>query len=292
MVKKLLLTLLVVILGSSILHGQGTIKGTVKDQTGVGLSYIYVYLKKDGNDVNYAMTDGDAYAASKSKKYYLPTEINFVTFDEDNSSGGLSNITYDKYGNMTSANIGEMIPVKYTIKYKDKKGTLSSVSFGYGDSLSTKSYNKKGLLTKSTFEGSVFNYYKGKKGTIKKVTINGETEYKVKSIKFHKNGFVSKVVYANGNVNKYNSNGLLTSIKIKNGPKYTYKYTKKKGKVVKAVVKRNGKKYEQITFKYGSAKTKDVWKYSCVICYAGGPSNACELYAKSSLSGSNEAPWD
>ena len=97
---------------------------------------------------SYAMTDGDAYAASKSKKYYLPTEINFVTFDEDNSSGGLSNITYDKYGNMTSANIGEMIPVKYTIKYKDKKGTLSSVSFGYGDSLSTKSYNKKGLLTK------------------------------------------------------------------------------------------------------------------------------------------------
>ena len=46
MVKKLLLTLLAVILCSSFALGQGTIKGTVKDQTGVPLSYINVNLNK------------------------------------------------------------------------------------------------------------------------------------------------------------------------------------------------------------------------------------------------------
>ena len=240
---------------------------------------------------SYAMTDGNAYAASKSKKYYLPTEISVVYFDEDNTTGGLSNITYDKYGNLTSAIIAEVIPVKYEIKYKDKKGTISSVSYGDGESVSTKIYNNKGRLTKVTAGNDVYSYSKGKKGTIKTVTLNGEQYYNVKKIKFHKNGFVSKVVYSNGNVNKYNSNGLMTSATVKNGPKYTYKYTKKNGKVVKAIVKRDGKNYKQLTFKYGSAKTKDVWKYSCVICYADGPSNACELYAKGSLSGSNALDW-
>ena len=59
MVKKLLLTLLAVILCSSFAFGQGTIKGTVKDQTGVALGYIYVYLEKEGNNVNYTQTDGE-----------------------------------------------------------------------------------------------------------------------------------------------------------------------------------------------------------------------------------------
>ena len=235
---------------------------------------------------SYAITDGNAYAASKSKKYYLPTEINVVYFDEGNTTESLSKITYDKYGNLTSAVISEMIPVKYAIKYKDKKGTISSVAYGDGDVVSHKYYNKKGSLSKITIGEYNYTYSKGKKGTIKKVTLNGKKYYNVKSIKFYKNGFVSKVVYNNGNVNKYNSKGLLTSTKEKNGPKYTYKYTKQNGKVVKAVVRRNGKKYKQVTFKYGKAKTKDVWKFSCVVCYADGPSNACELYAKGSLSGS------
>ena len=59
MVKKLLLTLLAVILCSSFALGQGTIKGTVKDHTGVALGYINVSLKKEGLDVNYTMTDAE-----------------------------------------------------------------------------------------------------------------------------------------------------------------------------------------------------------------------------------------
>ena len=59
MVKKLLLTLLAVILCSSFALGQGTIKGTVKDQSGSPLSYINVNLNKEGVNVNYTMTDAE-----------------------------------------------------------------------------------------------------------------------------------------------------------------------------------------------------------------------------------------
>ena len=119
--------------------------------------------------------------------------------------------------------------------------------------------------------------------------IDGKTYYRIKSIKYHKNGFVSKVVYGNGNVNRYNTAGLMTSaiVKTDEGAKYTYKYTKKNGKVVKVIVRRNGELNSKTTVKYGKKSTKDVWKYSCAMSFAGCPTNAYELYAKSTLSGIN-----
>lgn len=238
----------------------------------------------------YSMTDGNAYAASKTKKYYLPKEIHVVYFDDDSTSS-LTEIKYDKYGNMKSAWISEAIPSKYTIKYRNKKGAISTVKYGDGDAVSKKYYDKKGRLTKVKVGSDIYKYTLDKKGTIKKVTLNGKTYYKVKSVKYHKNGFVSKVVYGNGNVNTYNSSGLLTSATEKGGSKYTYKYTKKNGKIVKMVVKRDGENFKKITLKYGKSTTTDVWKYSSIICYANGPSNACELYAKGALSGVNEVDY-
>ncbi|MCR5115709.1 MAG: TonB-dependent receptor [Bacteroidales bacterium] len=58
MVKKLLLTLVAVFLLGSFASAQG-IKGKVTDQTGVALPYINVQLQKEGNDVNYTMTDAE-----------------------------------------------------------------------------------------------------------------------------------------------------------------------------------------------------------------------------------------
>ena len=62
----------------------------------------------------FAFAGTDSYAASKSKKYYLPTEIQIVDYSEDGYSS-LTDIQYDKYGNLTSALISEMIPVKITL---------------------------------------------------------------------------------------------------------------------------------------------------------------------------------
>ena len=237
--------------------------------------------------VSYAITDDNVYAASTSKKYYLPKEANIVQYGTDGFTRWYSDITYDKYGNLTSAMESDMIPLKYTIKYKDKKGAISRVTYGDGESSAHKYYDNKGRLTKVTCGGKTYKYSKSKKGTISKVTLDGKEYYSVKSIQYHKNGFVSRIVYSNGNVNKYNSSGLMTYAKVKNGPKYTYEYTKKNGKIVKVLVKRDGKKYRKVTYKYGKASTNNVWKYSCIICFTGGPSNATELYANSSVSGSN-----
>ncbi|MBO4489609.1 MAG: carboxypeptidase regulatory-like domain-containing protein [Bacteroidales bacterium] len=58
MIKKLLLTLGVILLLSSMAFSQtSTIKGVVKDQTGEPLAYTYVYLKTGDKNVNYAMAD-------------------------------------------------------------------------------------------------------------------------------------------------------------------------------------------------------------------------------------------
>ena len=230
-----------------------------------------------------AMASESVYAA---KKYTLPKEANVVYY-EDDSKGSYENIKYDKYGNLKSTFISEMINIKYTTKYRNKKGVISKVTFTDGDQVTEKFYDKKGRLTKIKIGSETYKFKTDKKGIIKKVTLNGETYYTVKSIKYHKNGFVSKVVYGNGNVNKYNSSGLMTSVSVKGGAKYTYKYTKKNGNVVKIIVKRDGKKIKQLKLKYGKTKTKDVWKYSCVMNYVDGPTNACELYSKCSLSGIN-----
>lgn len=240
--------------------------------------------------LSFAMAGNDVYAAAKSPKYYLPTNVWGYDYTTGESSS-LNNIKYDKYGNIKSAWLSEMIPVKYTIKYKNKKGVVSAVTYGNSDTTAKKYYDKKGRLKKVKTGKDTYKYKTNKKGIIKNVTRNGKKYYTVKKVKYHKNGFVSKVVYGNGNVNKYNSSGLMTSVKLKNGTKFTYKYTKKNGKVVKAVIKRNGKNYRKYTFEYGKATTKDVWKYSCLIYYAGGPSNAGELYAYSPLSGVNSADW-
>ncbi len=105
MVKKLLLTLLVVILGSSFAHGQGTIKGTVKDHTGVALGYIYVYLNKDGNNVNYALTDGDG----KYQLFGVPAGTYELVFDAEASQCGkkmtISNFQYNGQTKIQDAEI-------------------------------------------------------------------------------------------------------------------------------------------------------------------------------------------
>ena len=230
----------------------------------------------------------NVYAAAK--KYPLPKEVWTENYEDDGMIS-ISDIKYDKHGNVKSALLSEMIPVKYTIKYKNKKGVISTVSFGNSEAKGKKYYDKKGRLTKVKAGKDVYKYKTDKKGIIKKVTLNGKKLYGVKKISYHKNGFVSKVVYSNGNVNKYNSSGLMTAVKVKGGSKYTYKYTKKNGKVVKILVKCDGEKYQKTTIKYGKSKTKDVWKYSCLMNYAGGPSNATELYSKGALSGLNALDW-
>lgn len=236
--------------------------------------------------IAFAAADGSLYASAKAKKFVLPKSIK-IKYAE-NGSSSLTKIKYDKYGNMTSALISEMIPIKYKIKYRNKKGAISSLTYTDGDFSVKKTYNKKGRLTKVKLGKYVYKYTTDKKGTIKKVTINGKTDYTVKSVKYQKNGFISRIVYSNGNVNKYNSNGLMTSaIDKKAGDKYTYKYTKKSGKIVKVAVKKNGKNYKTVTLKYGKSKG-DIWKYSSVICYADGPSNVTELYSQGALSGTND----
>lgn len=105
MVKKLLLTLLVVILGSSFALGQGTIKGTVKDQTGVALSFIYVYLNKDGNNVNYALTDADG----KYQMFGVSAGTYELVFDAEGGQCGkkmtISNFQYNGQTKIQDAEI-------------------------------------------------------------------------------------------------------------------------------------------------------------------------------------------
>src|SRR5574344_663599 len=60
MVKKLLLTLGMIILFSSLAFSQsGKIQGTVTDQTGGAIEFANVFLKKDGNLINYVNTDAE-----------------------------------------------------------------------------------------------------------------------------------------------------------------------------------------------------------------------------------------
>lgn len=60
MVKKLLLTLGMIILFSSLAFSQsGKIQGTVTDQTGGAIEFANVFLKKDGNLINYVKTDAE-----------------------------------------------------------------------------------------------------------------------------------------------------------------------------------------------------------------------------------------
>ena len=223
------------------------------------------------------------------KEDSLPKEIRVYTYENDNYSS-VSKMKFDKYDNLKSVLVSEMIPVKFTTKYK-KKDVISSVSYTDSEVTVKKSYDKKGRIKKVKAAGSTFKYKMDKKNMIKKVTFNGDKSYSVKKIKYHKNGFASKVVYGNGNVDKYNSDGLLTSAKVKGGPKYTYKYTKKNGKVVKAIVKKNGKKYQKVEIEYGKDTTKNVWKYSCVFSYGGALSYAGELYSEATLSGFNQVGW-
>lgn len=241
----------------------------------------------------FAIASDDVYVSAKSKKYHLPKEISVTNYgEEDDSFGGLANIKYDKYGNMKFAYYSEAIPSTFKIKYRNKKGVISSVTIGEDKVITKKTYDKKGRVKTIKTDTEKYKIKSDKKGIIKKVTLNGKKYYSIKKIKFHKNGFVSSVTYSNGNVNKYNKDGLLTSIKIKGGKKYTYKYTKKKGKIVKIIEKCDGKKTQKVTLKYGKATTKDLWKFSCVVDFAGGPSNATELYAKAALSGVSYIDFD
>lgn len=238
--------------------------------------------------ISFSVADDDVFVSAAAKKYPLPKSIKTLSYEEDEFDSYVSKIKYDKFGNMKSALVSEMIPIKYTMKYRNKKGKLASLVYTDGEYKTKKTYDKKGRLLKINNNGKVYKYKTNKKGIITKVTCDGELYYKVKSISYQKNGFVSKVVYGNGNVNKYNSDGLLSSVSIKGEKaKYKYEYTKKSGKIVKMVIKRNGKMYAKTTLKYGKAKTKDPWKWSCIVGYGGGPTNACELASKCSLGGIN-----
>ena len=238
----------------------------------------------------------NSYAASKTKYYYLPTSVeSSVPYGGQQYDFGMTNIKYDKYGNIKYGVFrSSHKPIKFKIKYRNKKGSIKSVSYT-GYIAGKKTYDKKGRLTTQKFtKGGFEDTYKfktNKKGTINKVTTTTPQSSdwtNVKSIKYYKNGFVKKVVYSDGHVVNYSSNGLLTS-SIPNptdgSTKLTYKHIKKNGKVVRVDMYRNGKKCGSTVLKYGKAKTKDVWKYSAAVSYAGGPTNACELYSKSAQSG-------
>ncbi|MBQ6440736.1 MAG: hypothetical protein IJJ06_11585 [Mogibacterium sp.] len=240
--------------------------------------------------MSFAMSYGSTYAAS-AKKYYLPNEVLITYYGDDEGTRFYSEIKYDKHDNMKSMLCAEMIPISVTTKYKNNKGKISSVSLTDTEEVIKKTFNDKGRLTKVKMGKDIYKVTSDKNGIINKVTLNGKKYYKVKSIKFHKNGFVSKVVYTNGNKNYYNEDGLMTSAVLKNGKKYTYKYTVKNGKVTKVIVRFDGKKVRKIEYKYSKKSTKDVWQYSCTMCYLSGTSNACELYAKSPLGVYNDFGW-
>ena len=91
-----------------------------------------------------AMANDNAYAA---KKYPLPKEID-VKYYEDDSKATFEKIKYDKYGNLKSVFISEMIKMTYKNKYRNKKGVLSKVEYGDGEQVIEKFYDKKGRLTK------------------------------------------------------------------------------------------------------------------------------------------------
>ena len=80
----------------------------------------------------FAFTAIDQNVYAGSKKYNLPKEI-YTEYldDEDSIPTHLSNIKYDKYGNVKSYTIKdpeENFKVTYTTKYRDKKGTIASVT--------------------------------------------------------------------------------------------------------------------------------------------------------------------
>lgn len=239
--------------------------------------------------MSFAMTDGSAYAAG-SKKYYLPKEVKVTYYGDNDGIRLFSDIKYDKHDNLKSLMYEDMeamamVPVTVTTKYKNSKGKISAVTVKDNKTVIKKTYNAKGCVKKVKLPDTVIKTTSDKNGIVSKVTVNGNTIIKVKSIKFHKNGFVKKVVYDNGAKNYYNEDGLLTSAVNFRGDKFSYRYTVKNGKVTKVIIRRDGKKVKKFEFKYSKKTTKDVWKYSCMMCYFGGPSNACELYAKGSLGG-------
>lgn len=119
MVKKLLLTLLAVILCSSFALGQGTIKGTVKDQSGSPLSYINVNLNKEGVNVNYTMTD----AEGKYQLHGVPAGTYDLEFDATLGSCGkkltMSGIKFTGQTFIQDATINcgaELIDVNFEVK--------------------------------------------------------------------------------------------------------------------------------------------------------------------------------
>jgi hypothetical protein len=57
MIKKLLFTLSLCMLAAGVLNAQSTIKGKVEDQNGNPISYLQVFLKEEGKNVNMGMTD-------------------------------------------------------------------------------------------------------------------------------------------------------------------------------------------------------------------------------------------
>ena len=257
------------------------------------LSLLLVFAVTFTFTFTFAVSDSFAASKSKKKTYNLPKSIICdYKADEEDYLQSVTGIKYDKQGNLTYGLVGEMIPYKYIITYKNKKkGIISKVTFGDGEVKATKYFDKKGRIKKTVYGKKTYAYKTDKKGRIKKVTLNGKTVYSVKSMKFYKNGMASKVTYSNGNVTNYNSDGLLTSetVKKQNGTKdtYTYKYTKNGGKVILITVYRNGSEYMRFSVTYGNNTTTDVWKYSNVFSFANGPSYAGEIYSKCALSGFN-----
>jgi len=79
MIKKLLLTLGIVLFCSSLAFSQGTIKGKVTDQGGGAIEFAQVFLKKDGSPVNFSMTDGDG----NYHFYGVPAGTYDITFDAE-----------------------------------------------------------------------------------------------------------------------------------------------------------------------------------------------------------------
>ena len=97
MIKKLLLTLGIVLFCSSLAFSQGTIKGKVTDQGGGAIEFANVLLKKDGSVVNLAMTDGDG----NYQFHGVPAGTYDITFDAQmiTSCGKAETETGIKLGN-------------------------------------------------------------------------------------------------------------------------------------------------------------------------------------------------
>ena len=199
-----------------------------------------------------------------AEKYELPSKIvsyYYYEIGEKWVKDETKKFTYDKKGNVTKSGY-----IKQRNTYK--KGKLRKIKSSYGG---VRYFSKKGRVTKDKNGKNVVKFSTNKKGYITKAT--GARKYR-NVIKYHENGFPSKITNKNSYFNivtKFDENGIITYTKE---PGYNRKhYTEREyvsseadGKLeliesVRDDGKGEWKQVEKYVFSFGEKKTKDKRHY-------------------------------